>query len=113
MLAVAGARRGDRDRARCPDPAADRGRDGGGMTAEPGYVIALAHAHRGRRVFPWKPVTEPGKTKPTKKPLPEHGHLEATTDETVIIGWWKRWPNAYAGWALPDGIGLVDIDDPA
>jgi hypothetical protein len=83
------------------------------MTPEPGYVIALAHAARGRRVFPWKPVTKPGKLKPTKQPLTEHGHLDATTDEARIIEWEKRWPGYLAGWALPEGIGLVDVDDPA
>jgi hypothetical protein len=82
-------------------------------TRPAGYAVALAHAARGRRVFPWKPIVKPGKVKPDKQPLTEHGHLDATTDERTIIAWWKRHPDAYAGWALPEGIGLVDIDDPA
>jgi hypothetical protein len=81
--------------------------------ADQGYAIALAHAAKGRRVFPWRPTLEPGKSKPTKKPLTVRGHLDATTDERTIIEWWKRWPNAFVGWALPEGIGLVDVDDPA
>ncbi len=78
--------------------------------AQPGYAIGLAHAQRGRAVFPFKLVAKSG-GKYDKRPLPEHGHLDATTDETTIIGWARKWPDAMYGWALPIGTVLADVDD--
>jgi len=72
--------------------------------------IALAHAARGRRVFPWRAVTALGKSKPKKQPLVPWQDA-ATTDEPTIIGWAKRYPDARVGWTLPEGLAIVDVDD--
>jgi bifunctional DNA primase/polymerase-like protein len=79
-------------------------------TVTAGYEVALAHAARGRRVFPFKLVGPDVAGKFDKIPL--FPWLDdATTDEVTIIGWAKRWPNAYAGWRLPEGTALADVDD--
>lgn len=81
------------------------------MTAElePGFAIALAHAALGRHVFPFKLIEKPD-GKYDKVPLVPWQD-EATTDERTIIGWAKRWPDAYAGWRIPVGTVLADLDD--
>lgn len=79
----------------------------GTRRAVDGLDVALAHARRGRAVFPWKVI------RGQKMPLIAGGHLSASTDEAAIIGWWKRWPDARAGWALPVGLVVADLDDPA
>jgi hypothetical protein len=61
---------------------------------------ALAYAAAGMRVFPCN----------NKQPLLEHGHLEATTEAATLARWWARWPHADIGWALPEGVVVVDID---
>lgn len=47
-----------------------------------------------------------------KKPLTPHGFHDATTDSTKVGGWWRRWPAANIGLAIPVGFVVVDIDDP-
>lgn len=54
--------------------------------------------------FPIFPV-EPG----GKKPLTEHGFLDATIDEATIRQWWTRWPDANV--AMPTGAGTYDVLD--
>jgi putative DNA primase/helicase len=44
-----------------------------------------------------------------KKPLTENGFKDATTDEKVIRGWWKKWRNANPSVATA-GLLLVDLD---
>jgi Bifunctional DNA primase/polymerase, N-terminal/AAA domain/Primase C terminal 1 (PriCT-1) len=70
---------------------------------------ALRYAQAGFRVFPVKPRD--------KRPLTEHGCLDATTDPERIEAWWARWPEANVGIATgkqPDGSCLTVIDlDPA
>ena len=64
---------------------------------------ALAYALRLKwPVFPCKPRG--------KDPLTPHGFKAATTDETTIRGWWKRWPKANIG--VPTGVKfwVLDID---
>lgn len=49
------------------------------------------------------------KTFTAKSPYTGHGLKDATTDEAVILGWWKKWPNAMIG--LPMGVnGLFALD---
>src|SRR5262249_16000329 len=45
-----------------------------------------------------------------KKPLTDHGFLDASTDEAQIAEWWRRWPNALVG--VPTGVmsGFVVLD---
>lgn len=55
----------------------------------------------GYRVFPCK--------RGLKKPLTEHGFLDASSDPDVISAWWKRWPNANVAMAT-ERLLVVDID---
>ena len=65
---------------------------------------ALGYAARGWAVHPLRP----GK----KEPATTHGVLDATTDASVIRGWWERWPEANIGIACgePSGFFVVDVD---
>jgi hypothetical protein len=62
---------------------------------------ALAHAERGRPVFPCGS---------DKKPRTPHGFLDATTDTAIVRARWLRYPGALIG--LPTGAasGLIVID---
>jgi hypothetical protein len=66
---------------------------------------ALEVASLGLGVFPLRPR---GKT-----PLTAHGHLDASIEEEAILLWWGRRPHANIGLAIPSGLVVVDIDDPA
>jgi hypothetical protein len=61
---------------------------------------ALVYAANGWAVFPLD----------GKDPLTPHGFKDATTDEKQIRAWWKRWPSANIGWALPVGWWALDVD---
>lgn len=78
--------------------------------------IALAQARMGRTIIPFK-VTRKVSGAIDKTPLvpwqTTNGHVsEATTDEAIIKGWWRRWPSAWPGWVLPEGLIVADLDDP-
>lgn len=47
-----------------------------------------------------------------KKPMTEHGFLDATTDPLKVHRWWLRWPHANVGIPTGDrsGIEVVDVD---
>jgi hypothetical protein len=59
----------------------------------------------GWRVFPCWPAGPRAKS-----PLTEHGHLDATTDLELIKAWWRRWPYAMIGAAVPASYIVIDID---
>ena len=63
---------------------------------------ALALAASGHAVFPLKPNA--------KTPATNHGVKDASTDPNTIRSWWRQWPRANIGIALPDGMLAVDID---
>ena len=66
---------------------------------------ALAYANRGWHVFPVHPP-------PNKRPLCEHGFLDATTDRAVIVSWWTRWPSAQVGVACgASNLLSIDLDE--
>jgi Bifunctional DNA primase/polymerase, N-terminal len=65
--------------------------------------VALAQAALGRRVFP---------AGDDRRPF-VRWKLEATTDEAKVREWWARWPAAEVAWALPPGVLVVDVSDPA
>lgn len=63
---------------------------------------ALRYADLGWPVFPCRP---------DKKPLTEHGFLQATTDHDQIVKWWRRWPDAQIGVATEAaGLCVIDLD---
>jgi hypothetical protein len=67
---------------------------------------ALDYAERGWLVSPWA-------TRRNRKfPLTGHGHLDATTDRTIIEQWWARWPDGIPAIATgePSGVVALDID---
>jgi hypothetical protein len=45
-----------------------------------------------------------------KRPLTPHGHLDATTNATIIETWWGRWPDAEISLATGERSGLVVLD---
>jgi hypothetical protein len=65
---------------------------------------ARAFAAAGLPVFP----CEPG----GKRPLTHAGYLDASQDASVVVVWWRRWPQANIG--LPtgpmSGVDVVDVD---
>ena len=66
-------------------------------------AAALAHAARGRPVFPCGHG---------KKPLTEHGFKDASTSAEIISAWWAKWPDALIGMPTGkvSGVFAVDID---
>src|SRR5215510_12659344 len=88
---------------RSPSPAR---RASGGRRASPAEVLAAAirYAKAGWAVIPLQPRG--------KAPLTEHGVLDATTNIETIRRWWRRWPHANLGLAIPFGFLVVDIDNP-
>jgi len=73
---------------------------------------ALGLAKVGIYVFPVKVAKkEDNPYRTTKKPLAEHGVLDATTDSTLIAQWWKKFPDAHVGVAMgPSGFIALDFD---
>jgi Bifunctional DNA primase/polymerase, N-terminal/Primase C terminal 1 (PriCT-1) len=93
------------------------------MPTNPKLAVALWYARRGWRVFAAHTPTRSGCSCPKKtrcsdigkhprwdKKLLPHGVLSATTDETLIRSWWKKWPNANVGIATGAGSGIFVLD---
>ena len=55
--------------------------------------------------FPVLPLQERG-----KRPLTRHGVKDAATNPDTVKGWWRRWPNANIGLAIPPRLLVVDLD---
>jgi hypothetical protein len=47
---------------------------------------------------------------PGKHPRTRNGLTDASTDELQIRRWWKMWPTANIGIAVPEGYVVVDVD---
>jgi hypothetical protein len=79
----------------------------GRLRARPVVLIdaACELASAGWRVLPCWPAGPL-----SKSPLTEHGHLEATMDPELIKAWWRRWPYAMIGAAVPDWSIVIDVD---
>ena len=79
---------------------------------------ALVYSSWGWPVFPvHSPINgvcscgNPSCNSPAKHPITRRGVNDATTDEGVIRDWWTRYPRANIGFALPEDIVVVDVDD--
>ena len=81
---------------------------------------ALRYARRGWRVLPLFTASD-GRCScaagqscdhPGKHPRTPNGVKDATSDETIIKAWWKRWPDANIGIATgrPSGVLVLDVD---
>lgn len=81
-------------------------------------TAALQYARQGWPVFPcrerdhcWTDHKGKDRVSYAKSPYTGTGLKDATTDEQVIIGWWKRWPNAMIGLAVGrDRLFVLDFD---
>ena len=62
---------------------------------------ALAYASAGMAIFP---------VGANKKPLTAHGLKDASTNDTAICSWWRKWRHADIGWAVPADVVVVDLD---
>lgn len=71
--------------------------------------VALAHAARGRRVFPCDPQT---KRPAISKREGGNGFKDATTDEQIIRDWWAHYPGSIVGMptGARTGVWVLDID---
>jgi len=45
-----------------------------------------------------------------KRPLTRLGFKAASRDSRLIAEWWRRWPEAGIGFAIPEGLLVFDID---
>jgi len=83
---------------------------------------ALSYIKRGLPTFPiWGPASRVACSCPKASECPDigkhplgklvpHGLSEATTDELAVRRWWKAFPRANVGIALPSGYAVLDID---
>ena len=39
------------------------------------------------------------------------GFKDAVADLSTIKAWWAKWPHAEIGWAIPEGLLAVDLDE--
>jgi hypothetical protein len=75
---------------------------GHGGTRPTGLLeAAIGYAGIGYAVLPCQPAN--------KRPLTEHGLLDATTDPDVVRGWWRRWPRANVA-LVARGALVLDLD---
>jgi len=71
----------------------------------------LAYARAGLRVFPVKIESDPETGDTEKKPHIMKWPERATTDEALLGRWWRKWPDAEAGWAVPAEVVVTDLDE--
>jgi hypothetical protein len=66
---------------------------------------ALELAANGWAVFPCK-----WRGEEAKAPLTINGHHTASRDPDLIRAWWRGWPKAMIGAAVPDSLLVIDVD---
>lgn len=82
----------------------------------PLLAAALAYAARGWPVFPCSPQNKAPLLKSLRdaagNKIPKSGGVsQASTDETLIRGWWAKWPKAMIGVGMGEnGLFVVDFD---
>jgi Bifunctional DNA primase/polymerase, N-terminal len=64
-------------------------------------AAGLEYAAAGMAVFP---------VSAAKKPLTEHGYLDASVDPKVIKAWHRQWAHCEWAWSVPDEILVADVD---
>ena len=62
---------------------------------------ALDYAEKYMRIFPCNT---------DKTPRTRNGHHDASCDVKQIAEWWRMWPEASIGWALPENVVVIDVD---
>jgi len=70
-------------------------------------AAALAYARLGYSVLP----LVPGEKRPHPRLVP-HGLREASLDEATIRAWWREEPRAGVGILPPEGVLVLDFDEP-
>jgi len=68
---------------------------------------AVAYAGLGYAVFP----LAPGEKRPHGRLVP-HGLKEASREEATITTWWRSCPECGVGILAPEGVLVLDFDDP-
>jgi hypothetical protein len=68
---------------------------------------AVAYAGLGYAVFP----LAPGEKRPHGRLVP-HGLKEASREEATIAKWWRSCPECGVGILAPEGVLVLDFDDP-
>jgi hypothetical protein len=68
---------------------------------------AVAYARLGYAVFP----LAPGEKRPHGRFVP-HGLKEASREEATITTWWRSCPGCGVGILAPEGVLVLDFDDP-
>jgi hypothetical protein len=63
--------------------------------------VALAYAEVDYEVAPFAR---------NRRPLTQHGHLDATTDRKQVAAWWTRHAEALILVIVPDGVVVLDLD---
>lgn len=70
------------------------------MTGQPTHDAAQGLAAAGWPVLPLA----------GKVPRTPAGFKDASTDRDVVAGWWRRWPGANVGIAIPVDLLVLDVD---
>lgn len=82
-------------------------------------TAALDYAHKGFRIFPLHSVDDQGRCScgkqdcgsPGKHPRNWNGLKGATTDESKIRTWWKKFPDSNIGIRTGKGLLVLDVDE--
>jgi Bifunctional DNA primase/polymerase, N-terminal len=82
-------------------------------------TAALGYASKGFRIFPLHSVDDHGHCScgkqdcgsPGKHPRNYNGLKGATTDETQILKWWKKFPDANIAIRTGKGLLVLDVDE--
>jgi hypothetical protein len=71
------------------------------------YIFARAYSYLGYRVLP----LAPGEKRPHSGLVP-HGLKEASRDVATLEAWWRACPRCGVGILAPEGVLVLDFDDP-